>query len=233
MAPGLRATALAALAALAFLPVPPSGAADGDLPPLDYQAYWASVPETRALSKAGLDAVSKLHDLMTALVDSEKDEKKSHAIRADVKGLLEDYRAGKVRMIALVDKALKTPAPTMTDLQILQKLRDTDLLDLHWREAYFKNCIRDVSERLRIPMVLSPKVVQLNTVSADFDRSSAAGVLRWLCEGFDLQYLVHNGQVLLTKKLDRSDERFQDYLKKHPDWKYWLPEPLPKAEEQE
>jgi len=232
MNPGLRTAAAAAVFAAMAVGVSPAGVAQEvrgltrhPSIPIDYEAWWEDLPEAKALSEKGLELAMRLHDVMGRLAESEKDPVKGRASRAEARAVLEEYRAVKARQVAIVDRAMKTPPPRSSDVDILRKLRDTELLSISWNKRKYIDCLGDIGSALRINFVIHPGVNEYNTVEMDFPRMSASGILRTICDGFELEAIVYNGEVTVIKKLKRNDERMLKYLNNHPEWKYWLPEP--------
>jgi hypothetical protein len=82
-----------------------------------------------------------------------------------------------------------------------------------------------MGERLKLRFVMHPNVLKFNTVEMDFPRARADGILTTICTGFECEYIVHNGEVIVIKAIKRNDERLMRYIKEHPEWKYWRPEP--------
>jgi hypothetical protein len=74
-----------------------------------------------------------------------------------------------------------------------------------------------------VPIRLHYRVVQKNKVTFDFQRTRAEAALAFLCNGFDLRYLVYDGEIIVYKKITPTEERFLEYQKKHPDveLRYW------------
>jgi hypothetical protein len=212
-------------------PVTPSAEAQdviamGELPmEVDYDAFWAAGPEMRLLSEQAQALALDLHGTMDALRQSEKDVEKSKSLRAEVNALLAEYKARKVRLIALIDRIIKTPPPRFSDIDLLKRLRNTELTDISWNKRKFIDCLRDIGKRLRVNFVMHYDMNKFNTVELDFPQSTADGILRTICAGFEAEYIVHNGEICIIKRLKRNDERLLRYFDKHPEWKYWEPKP--------
>jgi hypothetical protein len=117
----------------------------------------------------------------------------------------------------------KLPATELTEEQVLEKLRNTELTSVVWEGAHFDKCIRDLSRALGFPIRLQYRVVQKNTVDLRFSRAPAETILATLCNGFDLRYVIHGGEVVIFKKITPTEERFIKYQEKHPEVKlrYW------------
>lgn len=231
MSGALGAAALLAVPLLAGAPVPPPAAAQdviamGEEPmEVDYVVFWEVGPEMRLLSEKAQALALDLHGKMDALSQAEKDPQKSLALRREVKALLEEYKASKERLISLVDRVIKTPPPRIGDVDLLRKLRGTELTDINWNKRKFIDCLRDIGKRLRVNFVMHYDMNKFNTVEMDFPQATADGILRTICAGFEAEYIVHNGEICVIKKLKRNDERLLRYFEKHPEWKYWEPEP--------
>lgn len=190
-------------------------------PGIDFEAYFAAVPEMRKLSDETLAQARELHEIMDRLAAAEKDPAKSRAERAALRDLLVKYRANKERLVGLVDRAMRTPPPKAEDIEVLRRLRDTELVGISWQRTKFIDCLRDIARALEVRFVMHPDVLKNNTVEVNFPRSSADGILKALCTGFDCDYYVHNGEIIVIKTIKRNDKRLQKFLTDHPDWKYW------------
>jgi hypothetical protein len=193
-------------------------------PVLDYDAFWAAVPRIKELAKESLKEATDLHDAMEKLSKMENDAVGTKIARKEARELLETYRANRIEYLTLLNAGLKTPAPKDTDLDILKRLRETELIGIHWDKTKFIDCMRDIAAALNVRILIHPDVLKFNTVEASFPRSSADGILRAITSGFDAEFIVYNGEIIVIKTIKRNDKRLQKYLDKHPDWKYWRPE---------
>jgi hypothetical protein len=229
-------TVLAGFAAAVAVPNAEGNQQADAPPPVDYDAFWEAAPEMRAISAQGQAAADRLHALMDELRKAEGDAEKTPRLRLEVKGLLEEHRARKARLVELASRSLKTPAPKRADIDLLRRLRDTELLDIRWDKTKFLDCLNQVAKAVDTRVVLHPDVLKFNTVEMDFGRVSASGVLDIICKGFECEWIVHGGEVIVIKELKRNDIRMKQYLDKHPEWKYWEkpPEtPREKTEDEE
>jgi hypothetical protein len=201
----------------------PAGAQDAEL--LDYEAVRAAMPKMRELSDKGFAFGEKLHVVMDAM-DATQDESKLRELRAELRTLLTEYRALKLEQTGVIRPLLRLTTTSMTDEEILRKLRDTDLTSIVWEDANFDKCVRDLSRALEIPIRLQHRVVQKNAVSLRFQKAPAEMILATLCNGFDLRYVIHAGEIIIYKKITPTEERFLDYQKRHPEvkLKYWQKE---------
>jgi hypothetical protein len=216
--------ALAGFAASVAAP-PASHAQQADEPnPVDFDVFWESAREMRGIAADGQVAADKLQALMQELGATQEAEK-AKRLRMEVKGLLEEHRARKARLNDIASRCLKTPAPKKADIDILRKLRDTELLGIHWNKTKFIECLSQIGRAVDVRFVLHPDVLKFNTVEMDFGRVSAAGLLNIICKGFECEWLVYGGEVIVIKELKRNDLRFLKYLEKHPEWKYWEKDP--------
>ena len=197
-------------------------------PVIDYDAFWAAVPQVKELATEALDQARELHEAMDALAQSENDPAKSRETRTLARGTLDRYRANRVRLVGILDVCLKTSRSTDTDIEILKRLRETELIGVRWDKTKFIDCLRDLAAALKVRFVMHPDVLKFNTVEAAFPRSSADGILRAITSGFDCDFIIQNGEIVIIKSIKRNDKRLQQYLDKHPEWKYWK-----KAEVQE
>lgn len=201
-------------------------------PDFDYEAFWAAVPRVKELARESLKQATDLHEAMEKLAKSENDAVGAKISRAEARDLLEKYRANRLEYLKLLDVCLKTPAPKDEDLEILKRLRETELLGVKWNQTKFIDCMRAIAQACNIRILIHPDVLKFNTVEAEYPRASADGLLRALTSGFDAEFIVFHGEVIIIKTIKRNDKRLLKYLDKHPDWKYWRPEEVkPQAED--
>jgi hypothetical protein len=200
-------------------------------PDVDYDAFDAAVPRFKELGRDALAEARLLNDLMEKLAQSEKDEAAAKEARAGVRDLLVKYRDNKVREAQLVDTVIKRKRTGKTDAEILKILHETELIGINWNKTKFIDCLRDLSQALGVTFVLHPDVLKFNTVEVSFPRSSADGILRAIIAGFECDYIVYDGEIVVIKTIKRNDKRLQDYLDRHPEWKYWRPEDVKAVED--
>ncbi|MHC4924272.1 MAG: hypothetical protein ACYTG4_09375 [Planctomycetota bacterium] len=230
MRQGLKAlAATAALGVLAIAGTPSSQAQEvvayGEgTPELDYDAYFTGLAGQKDLAEKCLQLAKDLHEVMDKIRTSDGNPEDDRVLRAKAKSILQTYREYKKQQVELIDASLATAPPRMSDRKILHRLRDTELLGIVWNKRKFIDCLRDVGTRLKVNFVMHPNVLKFNTVEMDFPRASADSVLRTICSGFECDYIVYNGEIIVIKSIKRNDERLNRYLKEHPEWKYWRPE---------
>lgn len=214
-----RSWCVAALVAGGSLAAP-AGAQDADL--LDYQAVRDTLPKMREMSDQAFGYGEKLHKVMDAMA-STADEQTLREHRAEIRRLLTEYRQLKLEQMAVIRPLVRVQTTSLTDDEILRKLRDTDLTSIVWEGSFFDKCVRDLSRALEIPIRLQHRVVQKNTVDMRFQKAPAETILATLCNGFDLRYVIHGGEIVIFKKITPTEERFLDYQKRHPEvkLKYW------------
>jgi len=214
----LSAGAALAMAVAAVVPHP-VGAQDADL---DYQAVRDAMPRMRTLSDEGSALAVKLHELMSKLEGTE-DAVEQKAIREELKTSLEKYRETKLAMIEVTRPLTGVRSSSLTDDQILAKIKETNLFGVSWDEANFDKCVRDLSQALEIPIRLQFRVVQKNKVSMRFQKTPAETILAALCNGFDLRYVIYGGEIVIYKQITPTEDRFLEYQKRHPEVKlrYW------------
>ncbi len=196
--------------------------AHGEGPPgVDIAAFQACVPRMMALSEETLAQARQIADIMDRLAATEADPEKNRAERAALRDLLLKYRERKTEVVTLMDAALRTPPPEEEDLEILRRLRDTELVGISWNQTKFIDCLRDIARAVGVRFVMHPDVLKNNTVEVTIPRAAADGVLRNMCTGFDCDWYVHNGEIVVIKTIKRNDKRLQKFLDEHPGWKYW------------
>ena len=228
--------AAAALAVAAFAVPAPCPAqeviayAEGR-PVVDYDAWRDSVPEMREISKRTFALVMELHECMDRLGAAESDPGKQAEERLKARDMLLRYRADKDTLVNIVDRCLKTPPPAETNLEIKERLRATELVGVSWNKTKYIDCLRDMARELKLRIVMHPDVLKFNTVEAVFPKTSADALLRQMTFGFDAEYILHKGEVVIIKSIKRNDKRLEDYREKHPEWKYWRPKDAPEIED--
>lgn len=199
----------------------PAGAQQEEL--LDYQSVRDAMPRMRELSERGLALGLAFHKTMDALGGA-SDPAEQKRLREELRKSLLEYRATKLDTIGVVRPLVKLPASPLTDQQVLDKLRNTELTSVVWdANTRFHKCIRDLSDALGFPIRLQHRVVQMNTVELRFSRAPAETILATLCNGFDLRYVIYGGEIVIYKKITPTEERFLKYQERHPEvkLKYW------------
>jgi hypothetical protein len=201
-------------------------------PDIDYDAFRAAIPQFKALGAEALEDAKLLLETMEKLAATEKDETAAKAARADARDLLVKYRDNKVKVARLADTVMMRKGTPEPDMDILNRLRQTELVGISWpHDTKYIDCLRDLAGALKVNFVMHPDVLKFNTVEAAFPRSSADAILRAITTGFDIDYFVYDGEIILIKTLKFNDRRMQAYLTKHPDWKFWRPKEIQQVED--
>lgn len=215
----VRSVCLAAMLAGGLL-VLPADAQEQQM--LDYQAVRDALPKLREMSNEGTGFSVRLHKVMDAL-DGTNDPTEQKRLRGELRLALSDYRELKQRQMASIRPLLALPSTNLSDREILDKLRTTELHSVVWDDTFFDKCIRDLSGAIGVPIRLQHRVVQKNTVGMRFQKVPAEMILATLCNGFDLRYVIQGGEIVIFKKITPTEERFLDYQKRHPEvkLKYW------------
>ncbi len=206
-------TRLVLLAGVLLLARPPAVRGAG-LEPVDYDTYYELLPEMKAVSDRSMASLRTLHKLMEALKQEENDTRAA-GIRAQIRQVLLDHRALKIRMTRLVDRILRKKKSSHTDLEVLRILRTTTLKRVSWNNQFLKYVARDISREIGVPIRLNAKVQELNQIQISFPEITAEGVLNLICENFDLKWIIYEGEVIVVKKLGPNEERFLAWEKKH------------------
>ena len=208
-----------AVAAAGMAVAAPAGAQDEML---DYLAVREAMPRMKELSAKGYDAALAIHKTADSL-GATNDPHEQQSIREDLRKQISEYKAVKIGTIAAIRPLVKLPESGLTDQQVLDKLRDTELTSVVWEGAFFDKTIRDLSRAIDVPIRLQYRVVQKNSVDLRFMKAPAETILATLCNGFDLRYVIYGGEVVIYKKITPTEERFLDYQKRHPEvkLKYW------------
>lgn len=192
---------------------------------LDYERVRAAVPEMKRLSEEGAKRGKRLHWLVERLRKAEEtgDEPEMARLRTEVREILVEYRDNKIAMVKATKDVLELKRSGLTDQEVFDRLHETMLRGIHWKGRSFKKCIRDISRAIGVPMRTQYSVVEMNTVDCEYREMPAESILAWLCNGFDLQYVIYDGEMVLYKRITPNEERFINYQKKHPEAKlrYW------------
>jgi len=237
MAIGIRSAVSAAVLALVAISASDTCRAqevvayDEKRPDIDYDAFRAAVPQFKALGQEALDDAKLLLETMEKLAATEKDDTASKAARLEARDLLVKYRDNKLKVVRLADTVLMRKGTPEGDLDIMKRIRETELVGISWNQTKFIDCLKDLGEALKVNFVLHPDVLKFNTVEITFPRSSADAILRTIIVGFDCDYFVYNGEIVVIKSLKFNDRRMQAYLTKHPEWKFWRPKEIKQVED--
>jgi hypothetical protein len=213
-----RIAGWAVAGALALAVATPQAAAKD----LDYKKIRDAIPQLGELGDKGAALNRKIHVAMDRITKTDSEEEALKA-RKELGPLLEDYLTTKVEMVKLTKDLLGLSRSSLNDQEIFDKLGETTLSNIRWDKANFKKAIKDVGRALRIPIRLQYHVVQMNKVEIDFASTKADALLAYLCKGFDLRYVVYDGEIVIYKKITPTEERFLEYRKKHPEveLRYW------------
>lgn len=200
----------------------PASAQDPDYEYLDYPVVRQAIPTMKELSDQAGENGRKLHVLVDQL-SQDVGEEKAAELRVEVGKLLEEQLANKTKMVQVTKSILALPRSNLSDQRIFDILHDTELHSIEWKNENFRKCIRDLSAALSVPIRMHHRVVQLNKVEFSFNRQTADTVLAYICNGFDLRYVVYDGEIVVYKKITPTEERFLEYQKRHPETKlrYW------------
>ncbi len=190
-------------------------------PNIDLDAFFEAVPQMKTLSDETLAMARELNEAMERLAATEGEASKNRDARAATRDLLVRYRDLKQRLVRVVDKSLRTPPPKEGDLEIMKKLREKELQGIRWEKRKVVNCLFDLAGLLDLRFVIHPDVLYFNEVFMKFESAPADGILRQICAGFDCDYYVHNGEIIIIKSIKMNDKRMQKFLDRHPDWKFW------------
>jgi hypothetical protein len=189
---------------------------------LDAQAVRDAMPRMKELSDQGVAHAVKLHKLLEQL-EASQDGVEQKALREEIRTTLAAYREVKAAMITVTRPLVGLETTNLSDREVLDKLKDTELHGVAWSDANFDKCVRDLSKAVGIPIRLQFRVVQKNKVTMRFQKTPAETILAALCNGFDLRYVIHGGEIVVYKQITPTEERFLEYQKRHPEVKlrYW------------
>src|SRR5688572_1094472 len=129
-------------------------------PEIDYEAFKASVPRFKELGNEALEQAKLLLETMEKLSATEKDDAASRAARAEARELLVRFRDNKVKVAALADTVMKRAGTPESDLEILKRIRQTELVGISWNQTKFIDCLRDLAAALNVTFVMHPDVLK-------------------------------------------------------------------------
>lgn len=207
-------TTTAFLALALLLSVAPAGLAKSPAPDIDWDSYFAALPTMKELSQKSKQSIYDIHELVTGL-EQTTDESKAIGLRRNLRKALENHRALKLEMIETVDKVLHRPEPARSDLETLRLFRYTTLNNVNWNNQFLKYVVRDLDQYTGIPMRLTAPVQELNQVDIRFPEVTAESALNLICQNFDLKWIIFEGEIIIYRQLNRNEERFLEYEKKH------------------
>jgi hypothetical protein len=193
----------------------------GDL--VDMQLFYAELGTLKILREESRKLSINLHNTVMKL--SEQPEKAEEMkLRALVQKNLIDLRRVKKAHIAKVNAILKRKPSKMTDIEVLKAL-EKSLGSVDWEDKYFRECCDEISKTIGTRVTYNRKVNKWNGVFLRMPDVSAGGVLKWICAGFDLKWMIYEGEIYITKKLGPNEDRYIRYEKKHGKVNYWKKEP--------
>jgi hypothetical protein len=221
---------LTSVVLLMVLVAAPAGAAPkkdefalGDL--VDIPRFFRELQKMEDLRIESRKTMVTLHNLTMELAE-QPEAAKEKEIRGQIHELLLELRRLKVAQIEKVKPILKRKPSDIEDLEALRRLRDTSLGSVDWQDKYFKHCVALIEETANLKLWMSPgKVNHFNGVYLRLPNVTAETVLKHICHGFDLKWIVYGGEIFITKKLGPNEDRFVRYEKKHGKVNYWRDEP--------
>ena len=205
------------LALLAVLvAVVPAAAKDSGkkLDPINYEAYSQAIEEMKGINEQSKEFIYTLNKVVKKL-EATKDDTAAAGLRAEIRQLLVEHRARKLKMIEFVDRARMRGEPDRSDLDAFRALRSTQLKRVGWKNQFLKYVSRDISQAIGVPIRLNAKVQELNQIEIYFPEISAEGVLNLICENFDLKWIIFEGEFLVLKKIGPNEGRFREWERKH------------------
>jgi hypothetical protein len=212
-----------ALTALLLLALPAGAQSNkdfelGDL--VDLPLFFKEMDNLEALRLEARQLMINLDNLMKKLGEQPEpaEEKK---LRAEVQQDLLELRRIKKTHIEKVNPIIRQEPSTLSDMDVLTRLRDTSLGSLDWQNKYFKDACAAITEVTGVKIWMNPKVNQFNGVFLRMPNAGAGTVLKFICHGFDLKWIVFEGQIYITKKIGPNEDRLQAYEKRHGKIDYW------------
>lgn len=202
------------LVATLLLGLAPAVTAAEPPPPIDWGQYYTLLPKLKEIAEASEQSIYRIHDLVTR-IEQAKSDAEAEKVRLELRDVLEKHRQLKLDQIALVDKILKFPKPTHTDKEALKIFRYTNLRNVSWNDQFLKYVVRDLSQATGIPMRLQRSVQELNQVAIHFPEVTAESALNLICQNFDLKWIIFGGEIIIYRAINRNEERFLEYEKKH------------------
>lgn len=189
--------------------------------PFNYEAYFGGLKRMSEIAEKSNENIRKLNHAMKELGREETKKSKAEQearitrLRGQVRRILTEHRKLKLEMIGLCDRALKKKYAGKKDVDALRSLLNTELQDVRWADTFLKYVVKDLAVALETPVRLQNSVQELNQVNMDFRTINAEAALGIICKNFDLKYIIYGGEFVIYRKLNRNEERFLEWEKKH------------------
>jgi hypothetical protein len=194
----------------------------GDL--VDVPLFFETLPDLEALRLESRKLQIHLHNLAMKLGEAPEPAEEKR-LRGLVQVALQELRQVKRAHVNKVNPVLRHEKANLSETDILIKLRDTSLGSVDWEDKYFKDCIELIQKRTGIRFFFNPaKVNKFNGVWMRIPDVSASCALRFICHGFDLKWMIYEGDIYITRKIDRNEDRWRKYEDSHGKVDYWKKE---------
>jgi hypothetical protein len=183
----------------------------GDL--VDIPMFFERMQDLEKLRVEARRLQINTHNLVSLIGEKDTDEKK---LRANIQTNLLELRQIKRAHLEKVSPILKFEPSKLTDVQVLERLRDRSLGTVEWEDKRFRDAVAELEKATGVRILWNKtKVNQWNGVWLKLPDCSASCMLRFICHGFDLRWLVFEGDIYIFRKVDRNEDRWLRWEKKH------------------
>lgn len=176
---------------------------------------------------AGVKREVKVIDLDTALIEVDAVLAREHehsalvakmaaakAAGGEVRPLLEKGFALKREQLQALNRILKlhdSKFRGLTEQQVWDRLNDARFVDVHYRDEWLVNILDDLEEAVGINIEIDARVYKFNTVSFDFEKTSARAMLQMMADALVFKWIVRGDTLYVYR--ERNEVLFG------PEWK--------------
>ncbi|MHC4549516.1 MAG: hypothetical protein ACYTEZ_12145 [Planctomycetota bacterium] len=164
----------------------------------------------------------KIIDLDTSLARVPTLAERENAYHELVRQMYADRRAGKditallqrgrdLKLAALKDlneilKLHRGEHIGITEEEVWTRLQDARFADIHYRDEWLVNILDDLEDSARINIELDARIYKFDTVTFDFDKTSARAMLQMMGDVLLFEWLVRGDTLYIYK--ERHEDLF-------------------------
>jgi len=145
------------------------------------------------------DVVESAHEHRALL------EQMQAAVKAgrEITPLLEKGRTLKVALLDELNKLLKLHKSKfrgLSEKQVWERLKAARFEDVHYENAWLVNILDDLEEEVGINIEIDARIYKFDTVTFDFEKTSALALLQTLADGLLFKWIVRGDTLYVYKE---------------------------------
>lgn len=121
----------------------------------------------------------------------------------DITPIVEQARDLKVALLTELNDILKlhqSPYLGISKQEVMERLANTRFRDVIYRKEWLVNILDDIEEQARVNLEVDARIYKFDTVTFDFEKTSARAMLQILGDGLLFKWLVRGDTVYVYKE---------------------------------